>query len=178
MIDTAELIRRITEYINSQPDDISKKELKKAISDIYDELTKTVKKTKKSAKAASSDSDSDEKPEKKKRALTKYNAFIKEQMAVLKQNETPETKMNAKEKMLHISKLWQEAKEAKNDEVVEEADGEAGEADGDKKPKNKASSVGKKSNDEAVEEAGGEVGEADGDKKPKDKASRGVKKGK
>ena len=173
MIDTAELIRRITEYINSQSDDISKKELKKAISDIYDELTKTVKKTKKSAKAASSDSDSDEKPEKKKRALTKYNAFIKEQMAVLKQNETPETKMNAKEKMLHISKLWQEAKEAKNDEVVEEADGEAGEAK-TKKPKDKASSVGKKSNDETVEEAGG-------DEKPKNKTPRagmGAKKGK
>jgi hypothetical protein len=152
MIDKAELIRRITEYINSQPDDISKKELKKAISDIYDELTKTVKKTKKSAKAASSDSDSDEKPEKKKRALTKYNAFIKEHMAVLKQNETPETKMNAKEKMLHISKLWQEAKEAMNDdtgasstvdEVVKEVDSEAGEAKVDvKKPKGKTPRAG------------------------------------
>jgi hypothetical protein len=115
MVDTAELIRRITEFITAQPDDISKKELKKAIGDIYDELTKTVKKTKKSAKSSDSDGE-----EKKKRAPTKYNAFIKEQMAILKQTETPETKMNAKEKMLHISKLWQEAKKA--DDIKESDD--------------------------------------------------------
>ena len=154
MIDKAELCRRITEYINSQPDDISKKELKKAISDIYDELTKTVKKTKKSAKAASSDSDSDEKPEKKKRALTKYNIFMKEQMAILKQNETPETKMNPRENMLHITKLWREAKEAKNDDT------------------GASSTV-----DEVVDEVDSGK-EAKVDEKPKDKASRGAKKGK
>jgi hypothetical protein len=114
MIDTFELIVRISEFITAQPDDISKKELKKAIGDIYDELTKPEKKTKKTAKSSDSDGE-----EKKKRAPTKYNAFIKEQMAILKQTETPETKMNAKEKMLHISKLWQETKEAKSDEQSE-----------------------------------------------------------
>ena len=116
MIDTTEFIRRITEFITAQPDDISKKELKKAIGDIYDELTKPEKKTKKSAKSSDSDGE-----EKKKRAPTKYNAFIKEQMAILKQTETPETKMNAKEKMLHISKLWQEAKKADDTKETEEA---------------------------------------------------------
>jgi len=119
MIDTAELIRRITEFINSQPDDISKKELKKAIGDIYDELTKTEKKAKKTAKS----SENDEKPEKKTRTLTFYNSFMKEKMAYLKENETPDNKMNAKEKMLHIAKLWREEKEAKKADV----DGEVGE---------------------------------------------------
>ena len=152
MIDNTELIRRIIEFINAQPDDISKKELKKAIGDIYDELTKTVKKTKKSAKTSTSDSDSDEKPEKKKRALTKYNIFVKEQMAILKQNETPDTKMNAKEKMLHITKLWQEAKDAKKDdivasstvdEVIKKVDSEAGEEKVDiEKPKGKTPRAG------------------------------------
>jgi len=147
MIDTAELIRRITEFINSQPDDISKKELKKAIGDIYDELTKPEKKTKKSAKSSDSDGE-----EKKKRAPTKYNAFMKEQMAILKQNETPDTKMNAKEKMLHITKLWQEAKDAKKDdivasstvdEVIKKVDSEAGEEKVDiEKPKGKTPRAG------------------------------------
>jgi hypothetical protein len=137
MIDTAELIRRITEYINSQPDDISKKELKKAIGDIYDELTKTEKKAKKTAK--SSDSENDEKPEKKTRTITKYNAFMKEKMAYLKENETPDNKMNAKEKMLHIAKLWREEKEAKKADV----DSEAGEANTDvEKPKGKTPRAG------------------------------------
>ena len=141
MINTAELIRCITEFINSQPDDISKKELKKAIGDIYDELTKTEKKAKKTAK--SSDSENDEKPEKKTRTLTFYNAFIKEKMAYLKENETPDTKMNAKEKMSHIAKLWREKKEAKKAEV----DGEVGENTEEtqtdaKKPKNKTPRAG------------------------------------
>ena len=147
MIDNTELIRRIIEFINAQPDDISKKELKKAIGDIYDELTKPEKKTKKSAKSSDSDGE-----EKKKRAPTKYNAFMKEQMAILKQNETPDTKMNAKEKMLHITKLWQEAKDAKKDdivasstvdEVIKKVDSEAGEEKVDiEKPKGKTPRAG------------------------------------
>ena len=73
-------------------------------------------------------------------------------MAILKQNETPDTKMNAKEKMLHITKLWQEAKDAKKDdivasstvdEVIKKVDSEAGEEKVDiEKPKGKTPRAG------------------------------------
>jgi hypothetical protein len=64
---------------------------------------------------------------------------MKEKMAYLKENETPDNKMNAKEKMLHIAKLWREEKEAKKADV----DSEAGEANTDvEKPKGKTPRAG------------------------------------
>lgn len=116
MVNIAELIKRITDFINSKDEELSKKELKKAISDIYDALNKPEKKTRKSKK----DTDcSDEKPEKKKRPPTAYNLFMREQMAKLKESESDDEKMTAKAKMEFIANLWKQKKES--DSEKEEA---------------------------------------------------------
>ena len=126
MVNIAELIKRITDFINSKDEELSKKELKKAISDIYDALNKPEKKTRKSKK----DNDcSDEKTEKKKRPPTAYNLFMREQMAKLKESESDDDKMTAKAKMEFIANLWKQKKESesekedddnKDDKVVDE----------------------------------------------------------
>jgi hypothetical protein len=101
----SELIQRITDFLSSSSEDISKKELTAAISKLYDEMKKPEKKEKKENKEI------DENEEKKKRAPTAYNIFMKEQMAKLKEEETSETKMSGKEKMSHIAALWKKKKE-------------------------------------------------------------------
>jgi len=90
-----ELINRITEFLNSASEDISKNDLTAAISKLYDEMKKPNKKD-----------------DKKKREPTAYNLFMKEQMAKLKEEETKENKMTGKEKMSHIASLWKAKKES------------------------------------------------------------------
>jgi hypothetical protein len=96
-----ELINCINNYIMSQTEKITKNDLKKAVGEIFDELTKTKKRN----------------SEAKKRPPTEYNKFVKEHMAILKQQ--PDNKMNAKEKMEHIALLWKEQKQ-KKPEIKEE----------------------------------------------------------
>jgi hypothetical protein len=170
MLDIAELIKRITEYINSQDEELSKKELKKAIGEIYDAMTKPEKKARKSKKDKDS-SDSEEKVEKKKRAPTAYNLFMREQMAKLKESESEDDKMTAKAKMEYIASLWKD-KKASESEGDEKKDKKEEEDDEDKEDKED------KKEDEKKEE---EDEEDKGDKKKKGGAPRkalGVKKGK
>ena len=117
MVNIAELIKRITDFINSKDEELSKKELKKAISDIYDALNKPEKKTRKSKKDIDS---SDEKTEKKKRPPTAYNLFMREQMAKLKESESDDDKMTAKAKMEFIANLWKQKKESESEKEEEE----------------------------------------------------------
>ena len=152
MLDIAELIKRITEYINSQDEELSKKELKKAIGEIYDAMTKPEKKARKSKKDKDS-SDSEEKVEKKKRAPTVYNLFMREQMAKLKESETEDDKMTAKAKMEYIASLWKDKK--------------ASESEGDDEKKDD-----KKKEDDKDEEEKGDDEEEKGDKKKKRGAPR------
>jgi hypothetical protein len=112
----SELIQRITDFLSSSSEDISKKELTAEISKIYDELKKPEKKEKKEKKQKKEKKDDDEeekeeKEEKKKREPTAYNIFMKEQMAKLKEEETDDNKMSGKEKMSHIAVLWKQKKE-------------------------------------------------------------------
>jgi ribosomal protein S17E len=96
MINKTELINRISAYITDQHEKITKNDLKKAITTIYDELV--VIKTKKTKNNI-------DKP------LSIYNKFMKEQMEVLKND--PNNKMTSKEKMKHIGFLWKQHKEQK-----------------------------------------------------------------
>uniref|UniRef100_A0A6C0LIE6 Uncharacterized protein n=1 Tax=viral metagenome TaxID=1070528 RepID=A0A6C0LIE6_9ZZZZ len=97
----SELIKRISDYITSQTEKINKNELKKAVGEIFDDVTKLKKKN----------------PDAKKRPPSEYNNYIKEHMAILKAD--PTNKMNAIEKMKHITLLWKEHKKQK-EEVKEE----------------------------------------------------------
>ena len=153
MVNITELIQRITDFINSRDEELSKKELKKAISDIYDALTKTDKKVRKSRKNKDS-SDSDSSTEKKKRTPTAYNLFMKEQMAILKDSETDDSKMTAKAKMEFIAALWNKEKDAKKDSSEDDADDDSEKKDDDSKK-----------ND-------GDSEQKDGDSKKKGKAPR------
>lgn len=99
MLDIAELIKHITEFINSKDEELSKK----------------VRKSRKDT------SDSDDTTEKKKRAPTAYNLFIREQMAKLKEQETADTaKMTVKAKIQFITGLWIQHKAATSDESSDE----------------------------------------------------------
>jgi hypothetical protein len=104
----SELIQRITDFLSSSSEDISKKELTVAISKLYDEMKKPEKKE-----------------DKIKRPPTAYNIFMQEQMAKLKEEES---KMTGKEKMSHIAKLWKAKKES-------DSEGEKDEDKEDKKAK-------------------------------------------
>jgi len=97
----SELIKRISDYITSQTEKINKNELKKVVGEIFDDVTKLKKKN----------------PDAKKRPPSEYNNYIKEHMAILKAD--PTNKMNAIEKMKHITLLWKEHKKQK-EEVKEE----------------------------------------------------------
>ena len=97
----SELIKRISDYITSQTEKLNKNELKKVVGEIFDDVTKLKKKN----------------PDAKKRPPSEYNNYIKEHMAILKAD--PTNKMNAIEKMKHITLLWKEHKKQK-EEVKEE----------------------------------------------------------
>jgi len=98
------LINRISDYITSQNENLTKNELKKAVGEIFDEVV--VKKSKKKNSEASN------------RPLSKYNNFIKEYMAILK--EQSDNTMTAKQKMAHIAVLWKQQKEEKKEEEKKE----------------------------------------------------------
>jgi len=93
----SELIKRISDYITSQTEKLNKNELKKVVGEIFDDVTKSKKKN----------------PDAKKRPPSEYNNYIKEYMAILKAD--PANKMNAIEKMKHITLLWKEHKKQKEE---------------------------------------------------------------
>lgn len=94
-MDNSELIARITAFIKSQTEEISKKDLTSTIGKIYDSLKK--------GKVEG---------EVKKRAPSPYNLFMKEEMAKLKDNKD----MSSTEKFKHIAELWNKKKEEENPE--------------------------------------------------------------
>ena len=93
----SELATLITDFLNSASDNISKKELIKEITKIYDDMKKP----------------EEEKKEKKKREPTAYNIFMKEQMAKLKDEGS---ELSGKEKMSHIAGLWKAQKKSDGDD--------------------------------------------------------------
>lgn len=121
----SELIKRISDYITSQTEKLNKNELKKVVGEIFDDVTKLKKKN----------------PDAKKRPPSEYNNYIKEHMAILKAD--PTNKMNAIEKMKHITLLWKEHKkqkeEVKEEDEIQEVkkEEEIQEVKEDEKPKGK-----------------------------------------
>ena len=101
-MDNSELATRISTYLNAQSDIVSKKEFMKAVGKIYADLEK--------GKPAKKGKDG---VEKKKREPTKYNLFMRAEMAVLKARvQNAETELNNREMMSRVAKKWQETKAA------------------------------------------------------------------
>ena len=94
-MDNSELIANITAFIESQTEEISKKDLTSAIGKIYDSLKKK-----------------NVDGEVKKRAPSPYNLFVKDEMAKLKENK----EMTSSEKFKHVAELWNKKKEEENPE--------------------------------------------------------------
>lgn len=90
-MNNTELAEIINKNINSHNEFLSKKELIKLITDIYNDYTKVEKKT---------------------RQPTAYNIFMKEQMAILMETEEGK-KLSTKEKMQKIAKMWSDNQEEK-----------------------------------------------------------------
>jgi hypothetical protein len=109
-----ELAKRISAYLNTQSDIIPKVDFIKEMKKIYTELEK--------GKSTKSNDETD----KKKREPSKYNIFMRSEMAVLKAKiqSGEEKEMSNREMMTYISKIWQEKKEEvvkveeKKEEVV------------------------------------------------------------
>jgi hypothetical protein len=92
------LKQRLAEFVSTQSEEPSKKELEAALKIVFNEKKKQGK--------AEKDKSNVEKP---KRKPTLYNIFYAEQSAILKQKESEEDeveKMTAKAKMLYIASLW------------------------------------------------------------------------
>jgi len=112
-MDNTELATRLSTYLTSQTDLVSKKEFLKAAGKIYTDLEKG-----KTAKKANDD------VEKKKREPTKYNLFMRSEMAVLKaqiQNGEVDAMTN-REMMAHVAKQWQEKKLSDDEKADVKAD--------------------------------------------------------
>ena len=105
-----ELAKRISAYLNTQSDIIPKADFIKEMKKIYTELEK--------GKSTKSNDETD----KKKREPSKYNIFMRSEMAVLKAKiqSGEEKEMSNREMMTYISKIWQEKKEEVKDVKVEE----------------------------------------------------------
>ena len=109
-MDNSELAKRISTFLNAQSEPVSKKELLKAVGKLFADVEngKPAKKIKEGV-------------EKKKREPTKYNLFVKEQMAVLKARvQNAETELNNREMMARIGTLWQAQKTDENPEIKDE----------------------------------------------------------
>ena len=112
-MDNTELATRLSTYLTSQTDLVSKKEFIKAAGKLYTDLEKG-----KTAKKANDD------VEKKKREPTKYNLFMRSEMAVLKaqiQNGEVDAMTN-REMMAHVAKQWQEKKLSDDEKADVKAD--------------------------------------------------------
>jgi hypothetical protein len=106
---SAKLISRLSEFVSTQTEEPSKKDLTDALKEIY--------KSKKNKK-------SNDGEEKQKRKPSAYNIFYAEQSAVIKKKEedTPkDERMTAKEKMSYIAKLWKDQKTGEKFETAPEA---------------------------------------------------------
>ena len=98
VIMSSKLISRLTEFVSTQTEEPSKKDLTDALKEIY--------KSKKNKK-------SNDGEDKQKRKPSAYNIFYAEQSAIIKKREenvAKEERMNAKEKMSYIAKLWKDQK--------------------------------------------------------------------
>jgi len=99
---SSKLISRLTEFVSTQTEEPSKKDLTDALKEVYKS-----KKTKKS----------NDGEEKQKRKPSAYNIFYAEQSAVIKKKEEDipkDERMTAKKKMSYIAKLWKDQKSGEN----------------------------------------------------------------
>ena len=112
MTTTASVISQtFAKFYEGNDEVISLKELKEKLSQIYkgDGKTETKKTTKKAT------TKKEEKPEKKTKEPSAYNTFMKEQMAILKEEQSSlskEEKPSAKDNMKKIAELWQQQKKS------------------------------------------------------------------
>ena len=113
----AEISQKFYDDFSEVSEQISLKELKEKLSSIYKEKNAKKKSSKKEAskedKKPSKKEDSDEEKTKKKRGPTAYNAFLKEQMAILREQNMllpKEERPSVKDNMKKIAELWQEKK--------------------------------------------------------------------
>ena len=114
MTTTASVISQtFAKFYEGNDEVISLKELKEKLTQIYkgDGKTETKKTTTKKATTKK-----EEKPEKKTKEPSAYNTFMKEQMAILKEEQSSlskEEKPSAKDNMKKIAELWQQKKSEK-----------------------------------------------------------------
>jgi hypothetical protein len=107
------LIERIASLLQDQTEEPTKADVSKAVKIYFAD--------KKSAAKSSAKKTSNQDGDVKKRQPSAYNVFMREQMAILKENEADKEKddcMSAKAKMQHIAALW---KTKKNGEEFVEA---------------------------------------------------------
>lgn len=106
------LYERISNLLRGQTDEPSKIEVINAVKEFYIEKKKTTKEESVKGRIGS-DGDA------KKRKPSSYNVFLKEQMAILKENEVGKDKndcMTSKAKMQYVAALWKSNKDENNDE--------------------------------------------------------------
>jgi len=115
-----DIVSKINEFFN-QNKQYTKKELETTISTLaknaYDKFKNKAKgKGKKEDKEGIKEDKEDIKEDKPKRELTKYQIFMKEQMAILKARENAkgdgEEKISPKNLMREIGEMWKAQKEA------------------------------------------------------------------
>jgi hypothetical protein len=132
------MVERIQELL-SENEDISRKEFVAAVGKIFSELKGKPERKKKVSKKTD---EADDKVVKPKRAPSKYNIYMKEQMPILaaREKDKGEDKKTTRELMQEIGEMWKLEKER----VKSESENASSEDDkaktADKKPKNAAKS--------------------------------------
>lgn len=155
------MVERIQELLGEN-EEISRKEFVAAVGKIFSELKGKPERKKKVSKKADATEDKEVKP---KRAPSKYNIFMKEQMPILSAREKDKTedKKTTRELMQEIGEMWTLEKER----VKSESENASSEDDKAKTADEKSQKVAKSSkkvaavveSDEEVEEAKSEAEE-------------------
>ena len=123
MTTATEIAQKFASFYEGNDDEVSLKEMKEKLSEFFKkekpatkkkaakDEEKPAKETKK--KVTKKSDDEEDKPEKKKREPSAYNVFMKEQMAILKEENaklSAEERPSAKDNMKKIAELWQQKK--------------------------------------------------------------------
>jgi len=154
---SSKLISRLSDFIATQTEEPSKKDLSDALKEVYKS-----KKTKKSTDGGD---------DKQKRKPSAYNLYYSEQSAIIKQREETipkEERMTAKEKMSYIAKLWHEQKSVEKLDDKSDDDSEITAAPVEEKPaaKKQGSKLLKDKNSDAKSDDDSEITAAPVEEKP------------
>lgn len=138
------MVERIQELLGEN-EEISRKEFVAAVGKIFSELKGKPERKKKVSKKADATEDKEVKP---KRAPSKYNIFMKEQMPILSAREKDKTedKKTTRELMQEIGEMWTLEKER----VKSESENASSEDDKAKTADEKSQKVAKSSKKEKV----------------------------